>query len=63
MTTQEMWRCERCGKVTMHKAVKVNHVFHAIMSLLTCGVWLLVWAGSCISFGKTHTCLECGAKN
>lgn len=32
----------------------VNHLLHAVIALLTCGVWLLVWLGLGIIGGETR---------
>lgn len=37
---------------------RVNHVAHAILSLLTCGLWLLVWLVLAIFSNDTRTTLS-----
>lgn len=34
------------------KGAPVNHILHLILSLVTCGVWLLVWGGVAIFGGE-----------
>lgn len=52
--------CKKC-----HKRVEIYrkgcaHIVQAILSLLTCGLWLIVWLGSAIRFGGWK-CVECGS--
>jgi hypothetical protein len=39
-TVEGQWPPDRA---ILSKPASVNHVAHAILSLLTCGLWLIVW--------------------
>jgi hypothetical protein len=47
MCTSQGWRLQSTGIGTAvmvsGEGATINHVLHAILSLLTCGLWLLVW--------------------
>ena len=52
--------CEHCNDNVKIQRKTPNHIFHFIMSILTCGIWLLVWA--CLSSEKdSWRCSRCGA--
>jgi hypothetical protein len=36
--------CPRCGAQVYVAVRRPNHVLHAVMSLLTFGLWLPIWA-------------------
>jgi hypothetical protein len=38
-----------------------NHILHLILSLITGGLWLIVWIGVAIKFGGWQ-CPICGSK-
>lgn len=42
-TSRQMLYCSRCKRPTEHLVEEPNHVLHAILSLLTAGLWLFVW--------------------
>ena len=35
--------CEDCGRHVKAEKQDVNHVLHLLMTLLTCGLWVVVW--------------------
>jgi hypothetical protein len=43
--TREQNYCRNCDKETLHtrERAEINHVLHALLSVLCCGVWLWVW--------------------
>lgn len=43
MIHHELRTCPKCGQIVSVKVRRPNHVLHAILSLLTCGVWIIVW--------------------
>ncbi|MDA7847863.1 hypothetical protein N8972_00025 [Sulfurospirillum sp.] len=64
--------CLDCKKnVKAEKSIKgVNHILHLILSLVTLGVWVIVWffiSMGNITIGgdklKGFTCSECGSHN
>ncbi len=52
--------CRHCNKRTEIYRKSCNHVVHAILSLFTLGIWLIVWIGSAIRFGGWK-CTACGS--
>lgn len=52
--------CNQCGKKVVVFRKGTNHILHLIMTLLTAGLWLFIWIGSCIKFGGWR-CNECGS--
>lgn len=59
-TYNEMMYCAQCDKHTMHLREKTNHILHLILSLLTFGVWLIVWALVSWSNSMQSQCTTCG---
>lgn len=54
--------CVHCRDYVMVKQDSANHVLHAVLSLMTCGLWLIIWALSCVRFGGWR-CTRCGSAN
>ncbi|KON79399.1 hypothetical protein PA01_12710 [Azoarcus sp. PA01] len=52
--------CKACGKRTVVFRKGTNHVLHLILTILTAGVWLIVWFGVSVKFGGWR-CTECGS--
>lgn len=52
--------CSNCGQTRPFEKQGVNHVLHLILSLLTLGVWVVVWmmAGVCNTL-SLYRCREC----
>lgn len=40
----ELRSCPRCGELRTVAVRRPNHVIHAVMTVLTAGFWLPVWA-------------------
>jgi hypothetical protein len=57
-TIQEMKPCHKGEKVTMHLGQKPNHLLHLILSLITVGLWLIIWA--ILSAFAKYQCSLCG---
>lgn len=51
--------CRDCNKNTLFTRAGTSHVLHLIMTIITVGVWLIFWIGSCIKFGG-WSCTQCG---
>ena len=60
-TSQIMKKCAECNKSTMHYQEKPNHILHLLLSIVTAGIWLIVW----ILFiqAKDPQCSVCGRSN
>ena len=44
MIHHELRTCPKCGQIVSVKVRRPNHVLHAVMTLLTLGLWLPIWA-------------------
>ena len=53
--------CGVCGQQRLFTAPTPSHLLHLVLSILTFGLWLIVWL---IIGGKTapYRCTVCGAK-
>ena len=51
--------CGTCRRYVLAQRPKTNHVLHFLISVLTCGLWVFVWAGSSVKFGGWR-CSFCG---
>ena len=43
MRVTENRACDECGRMYSVTVTKPNHVFHAIMSIITMGLWIVIW--------------------
>ena len=53
--------CEYCQKQVLIRQKGINHIFHLLMTLITFGVWIIVWLGVSIKVGGWR-CTHCGSK-
>jgi len=55
--------CGYCQRPVLGRREGVNHVLHAIISIFSCGLWLLVWAIIAVTSGSAeYACPTCGGK-
>ena len=54
-------RCDDCGRLVLARRPGPNHVFHLILTILTGGLWLIVWILSIPRMGGWR-CSGCGAR-
>lgn len=54
--------CERCQKNAVVFRQGTNHILHLILTLITFGLWAIVWIGVAVKFGGWR-CAECGSAN
>lgn len=59
-TDQRMNHCKRCGKATIHISHSTSHLLHLFLSVMTFGVWMLVWLLMAMGHGAESRCTECG---
>ena len=54
-------RCPHCDRHVLARRQSTNQVLHLLLTLLTCGLWLLVWM-SMDTAGKLQPwlCTQCG---
>jgi hypothetical protein len=62
MSNMVMKPCKVCATQTMHTQPSTSHVVHLILSLLTWGVWLIVWFIVANDNNSNAQCTQCGAK-
>jgi hypothetical protein len=54
--------CDTCGKQTLHTKETPNHILHLLLSIVTLGLWLIVWvAVTIVNSGKRPRCVVCGS--
>lgn len=59
---QEMRDCRECGRKTLHLRQSANHVLHLLLTLVTFGVWGVVWFLLALS-PSPPVCTGCGSKH
>jgi hypothetical protein len=61
--SEEIYFCFYCKKKTLHLQIKINHILHLLLTILTIGFWVIIWF--CLVFlkDKEPTCKECGEYN
>jgi hypothetical protein len=52
--------CKNCKKNTVQIKQKANHILHLLLSVVTVGVWLIVWFFIALFTSDTPTCTICG---
>lgn len=62
MTNQTMMECKQCRKNTLHLQPSTSHVLHLLLSVLTMGVWLVVWFLVAQNNKGQGQCTECGKR-
>lgn len=53
--------CKQCNERRKIERERPSHLLHLILTILTFGIWLIVWIGVSIKFGGWR-CATCGAK-
>lgn len=51
--------CKFCNKQVMIRRKGTNHILHLILSIITCGLWIIVWILVSIKIGGWR-CTQCG---
>jgi hypothetical protein len=60
-TSQLMKKCEKCVKNTLHIQEVPNHLLHIVLTIITVGLWLIVWV--LFISKKDPQCTVCGETN
>jgi hypothetical protein len=55
-------RCGRCERLTLHNQTTPNHVAHLIGTLITAGLWIVIWLIVAVSKSPAK-CVQCGTAN
>lgn len=53
--------CKECASMVMAERPSPSHILHLILTLLTGGLWLIVWLGVSVRWGGWR-CSRCGSK-
>src|SRR5438552_3831585 len=54
--------CSNCGATVRAVKNSTSHTFHLLMSVLTCGLWLIVWGVTAAAHtSQGLACIRCGA--
>lgn len=53
--------CKACECARKLERRGTNHILHLLMTIVTFGVWLIVWFGVSVKFGG-WSCAACGSK-
>ena len=59
-TAQTMKTCIGCGKPTVHLEQRMNHILHLILTVITAGIWALVWILLAVLHDTNPQCTQCG---
>ena len=60
---QERQWCPECKKYVLAVRPRTNRILHLLLSVLTMGVWLIVWACTAdLGTKKPHKCPVCGTE-
>ena len=51
--------CKQCNKQVVVFRKGTNHILHLILSVITVGIWLIIWLGAAVKIGGWR-CTECG---
>ncbi|MCK4340303.1 MAG: hypothetical protein KAY37_01095 [Phycisphaerae bacterium] len=55
--------CSTCGTQRAFERPGLNHILHLLLSLVTCGCWILVWVLlAVLPPHEPYQCRTCGAK-
>lgn len=53
--------CRGCNRQVLVRRKGTNHVLHLLLTVVTCGLWLVIWLLSAIKIGGWR-CTVCGMK-
>ncbi len=52
--------CKNCKKSTVQVKQRANHILHLLLSVVTVGIWLIVWFFIALFTSDTPVCTICG---
>lgn len=52
--------CKTCNRQVVVFRKGTNHILHLLLSLLTFGLWIIIWIGVSVKFGGWR-CTQCGS--
>lgn len=53
--------CRGCRRHVLAQRPGTNHTFHLLVTLFTCGLWIIVWLLSAVKIGGWR-CPNCGRR-
>lgn len=53
--------CKTCKRSVLAQRPGTNHILHLILSIVTGGIWLIIWFMSAVKIGGWR-CSHCGGK-
>lgn len=51
--------CRSCGRNVLIRRASTNHILHLLLSILTAGIWIVVWLLASVRIGGWR-CTSCG---
>ena len=54
--------CKTCGENRLAVRTTPNHVLHLILTILTAGLWAIVWVIVSVVSAGNFRCSQCGSK-
>ena len=54
--------CGMCQRNVLATRPPTNHILHFLITVISCGLWVVVWLGLSIRAGG-HKCSSCGNPN
>ncbi len=60
MSDEKQLFCPYCNRNVLAKRKATSNIFHFFMTMITCGIWLVIWIGQSIKFGGWR-CAVCGS--
>lgn len=62
-TVEQSGFCDYCKRPVLGRRDGVNHVLHAIISIFSCGLWLIVWLIFVLADSRNeYACPTCGGR-
>ncbi len=53
-------QCHQCRQTVEPRVDHVSHGLHALGTLLTCGLWSVIWLGAWAATALNPSCPACG---
>ena len=55
--------CISCDEQRLHVRQGVNHVLHLLLTVLTGGLWAIIWLALALALKPSWRCGRCGSIN
>lgn len=52
--------CDHCQRHVLGRRNGINHILHLLISLFTCGLWVIPWFFASMTFKAQFACPNCG---